>query len=160
MSRKIKSRNDWENQCKWNKGLILHILLLTVILKHPVLLIKANPLYFYDDGFDNIMVMTTIIFLLLYYRAHLCECWSPFRKSFWYSPQQRTSLKWKEDKRLKGLKGLKQLSNFIFLFDAPHNRWQLMNFKGNVMLTERKHPIPIPYECSDAATSSFVSAFQ
>ena len=36
MSRKIESRNDWENHFKWNKGLILSVLLLTVILKQPV----------------------------------------------------------------------------------------------------------------------------
>ena len=36
MSRKIESRNDWENCFRWDKGLILGVLLLTVFLKHPV----------------------------------------------------------------------------------------------------------------------------
>ena len=36
MSRKIQFRNDRENHFKWNKGLILCVLLLTVIVKHPV----------------------------------------------------------------------------------------------------------------------------
>ena len=36
MSRKIQFRNDRENHLKWNKGLILCVLLLTVIVKHPV----------------------------------------------------------------------------------------------------------------------------
>ena len=63
------------------------------------------------------VMMTTIIFLLWYYRAHLCECWSPFRKSFWYSPQQRTSLKWKEDKRfLKRIERIKTIIKISYLF--------------------------------------------
>ena len=36
MSHKTESKDDWENHFRWNKGLILRVLLLTVILKHPV----------------------------------------------------------------------------------------------------------------------------
>ena len=43
MSRKIESSNDFENHFWWNKGLFLCVLLLTVILKHPVLVFDGFP---------------------------------------------------------------------------------------------------------------------
>ena len=53
MSRKIEPRNDWENHFKWNKGLIVRVLLLTVILKHPVYLPSVLEPSVPGDGLES-----------------------------------------------------------------------------------------------------------
>ena len=53
MSRKIEPRNDWENHFKWNKGVILRVLLLTVILRHPVYLPSALEPSIPGDGLES-----------------------------------------------------------------------------------------------------------
>ena len=45
MSHIIESRNDWEYHFKWNRGLILRVLLLTVNVKQPVYKFNTRPFY-------------------------------------------------------------------------------------------------------------------